>query len=157
MYIHLIFSMAEFAIPTLPCMCATLRRTARALTQLYEEALRPFGLRATQFTILQALSLTGEVTQGELGRILAIDSTTLTRTLEIMSRQRWITKRRGKDKREWRLRMTKAGKAEFERAVPAWQQVQDKVKREMGADRSDQLTKLANHLTNAINNKGGSS
>jgi len=145
--------MTEFAIPTLPCTCATLRRTARALTQIYEEALRPFGLRATQFTILQVLSLAGELTQGELGRILAMDSTTLTRTLEIMSRQRWIAKRRGKDRREWRLRIAKAGKAQFEGAVPAWQQVQDKVKREMGAGQLDQLTKLANHLTNAITTK----
>ena len=82
-----------------------------------------------------------------------MDSTTLTRTLEIMSRQGWITKRRGKDRREWRLQMAKAGKAQLERALPAWQQVQDEVKREMGADRSDQLTNLANHLTNAIATK----
>ena len=142
--------MTEFPIPTLPCMCASLRRTARAVTQLYEEALRPFGLRSTQFTILQALSLAGEVTQGELGRILAMDSTTLTRTLEIMSRQLWVAKRRGKDRREWRLRLAKAGKAQFESAVPAWQKVQDKVKQQMGAGHWDQLMKLANDVTSAI-------
>lgn len=67
------------SLPT-PCMCATLRRASRALTQLYDEALRPLGLRATQFTVLQALSFTGEVSQGELGQLLAMDSTTLTRT-----------------------------------------------------------------------------
>ena len=105
--------MNKSALPKLPCGCATLRRAARALTQLYEEALRPFGLRSTQFTILQALSFTGEITQGELGRILAMDSTTLTRTLEIMRRQGWITKRRGKDKREWRLQLAVNGKAQL--------------------------------------------
>jgi DNA-binding MarR family transcriptional regulator len=140
-------------IPMLPCTCATLRRAARALTQLYEGALRPFGLRATQFTILQVLSITGEITQGKLGRILAMDSTTLTRTLEIMSRQGWITKRHGKDRREWRLGLAKSGKTELESALPAWQQVQDVVTRGIGADRSDQLTNLANHLTNAIATK----
>jgi DNA-binding MarR family transcriptional regulator len=46
--------------------------------------IRPLGLRATQFTLLQALSQAGEVSQGTLGGILAIDSTTLTRTLAIM-------------------------------------------------------------------------
>ena len=40
------------AIVALPCMCASLRRAARALTQLYDDALRPLGLRATQFTVL---------------------------------------------------------------------------------------------------------
>ena len=69
-------------------MCAGFRRTARALTQYYEEALRPLGLRGTQFTILQALSLAGEVTQGRLGEMLAMDSTSLTRTVAIMRWQR---------------------------------------------------------------------
>lgn len=71
--------------------------------------MRPVGLRATQFTILQALSRTGEVTQGRLGEILAMDSTTLTRTLEIMSARGWIAKRPGKDRRERRLCLALAG------------------------------------------------
>jgi DNA-binding MarR family transcriptional regulator len=140
-------------IPILPCTCATLRRAARALTQVYEEALRPFGLRPTQFTILQVLSLTGEITQGELGRILAMDSTTLTRTLEIMRRQGWITKRRGKDRREWRLGLAKAGKARCEAALPAWRQIQENAKEQLGSVRWNQLTNLANDLTNAITMK----
>jgi DNA-binding MarR family transcriptional regulator len=142
-------------IPVLPCTCATLRRAARALTQVYEEALRPFGLRPTQFTILQVLSLTGEITQGELGRILAMDSTTLTRTLEIMRRQGWITKRRGKDRREWRLGLAKAGKARCEAALPAWRQIQENAKEQLGSVRWNQLTKLANDLTTAITMKEG--
>ena len=79
--------MNKSLVPPLPCFCASLRRASRALTQVYEQALRPLGLRGTQFTVLQALSLAGEVPQGELGRILAMDSTTLTRTLEIMRRR----------------------------------------------------------------------
>src|SRR5690348_10334206 len=69
-------TMSKSLVPSLPCFCASLRRASRALTQVYEQALRPLGLRGTQFTILQALSLAGEVPQGELGRILAMDSTT---------------------------------------------------------------------------------
>ena len=50
----------------LSCMCASFRRASRALTQMYDTELRREGLRATQFTILQALTLAGEVTQGRL-------------------------------------------------------------------------------------------
>src|ERR1700731_2176850 len=120
MYIHLM-GMTNSRIPSLPCMCASFGRTSRALTQLYEEALRPVGLRATQFTVLQTLSLAGEVTQGELGQILAMDSTTLTRTLNIMSRHGWIAKRRGEDRREWRMQLSKAGKTQFKQAFPHWE------------------------------------
>ncbi len=142
--------MSKSSIPALPCTCATLRRAARALTQHYEETLRPFGLRSTQFTILQALSFTGEITQGELGRILSMDSTTLTRTLEIMRLQGWITKRRGKDRREWRLQIAVNGKAQLMRALPAWQKAQEDVKRRMGAEPWEQLMKLSNDVTAEI-------
>src|ERR1700739_2994248 len=110
--------MPKQPIPNLPCMCGNLRRASRTLTQLYEEALRPTGLRGTQFTILQALSIAGEVTQAQLGHILALDSTTLTRTLTIMSRHGWIAKQRGKDRREWRMRLSRAGETQFKKALP---------------------------------------
>jgi len=107
------------AIVALPCMCASLRRASRALTQLYDDALRPLGLRATQFTVLQALSLAGKVSQGELGQLLVMDSTTLTRTLRILSAQGWIENRPGKDRRERWLRLTSAGHHQLKRATPA--------------------------------------
>jgi DNA-binding MarR family transcriptional regulator len=142
--------MKDSTLPVLPCMCATLRRASRALTQVYEEALRPIGLRATQFTVLQALSLTGEVTQGEIGRILALDSTTLTRTLEIMVRRGWIAKRRGKDRREWRLRLSKGGEAQLRRGTRYWEKAQALVRSKLGSDRWDRLLDLSNQATNAV-------
>jgi DNA-binding MarR family transcriptional regulator len=138
------------SLPTLPCMCATLRRASRALTQLYDEALRPLGLRATQFTVLQALSLAGEVSQGELGQLLAMDSTTLTRTLGIMGRHGWIAKRRGQDRREWRMRLSKSGEAQLERALPHWQKVQGRLRTQLGNELSDNLLKLADKVTSAV-------
>jgi hypothetical protein len=71
-------------LPKLPCWCANLRRAARALTQRYEKALEPTRLSATQLTILQVLARAGEVTQGQLGEMLAMDSSSLLRTLAVM-------------------------------------------------------------------------
>jgi len=124
--------MERSLIPKLPCMCGNLRRTSRALTQLYENALRPLGLRATQFTILQVLSLAGELTQNQLAEMLAMDSTTLTRTLQIMVRGGWIAERRGEDRRERRLRLAKAGEAQLNRALPVWEKVQSRLRRQLG-------------------------
>jgi|ERR1700739_43358 len=146
--------MSKPSVPSLPCMCASFRRASRALTQFYDQALRPLGLRGTQFTILQALSLVGEVSQGELGKILAIDSTTLTRTLEIMGRHGWISKQAGKDRREWRLRMTRAGESQFKRALPRWQEVQSRLRSQLGSDRWEQLLSLTNIVTSAVTESG---
>ena len=142
--------MTKPLISPLPCMCASLRRTSRALSQLYEDALRPVGLRATQFTVLQTLSLAGEVTQGELGQILAMDSTTLTRTLTIMGRHGWITKHRGEDRREWRMRLSKAGEIKLKQALPHWEKAQTRLRRQLGEELSNNLMKLTQKVTNAL-------
>jgi len=134
------------AIP-LPCMCASFRRASRVLTQHYENALRPLGLRATQFTLLQALSLAGEVSQGTLGEILAIDSTTLTRTLAITERRGWIASRPGEDRRERLLSLSKAGKAEYKRALPHWEKVQQELRARFGNKRWNELLNLTNQVT----------
>jgi DNA-binding MarR family transcriptional regulator len=142
--------MKTSSLPALPCLCASFRRATRALTQHYDEAMRPTGLRATQFTLLQALSLTGEVTQGRLGQILAMDSTTLTRTLEIMSRRGWVAKKQGKDRRERRLGLTKAGQAQFERALTRWDKLQADLRRRLGAEPWDSLMQLTRNVTTIV-------
>jgi DNA-binding MarR family transcriptional regulator len=142
--------MNEHSVPALPCMCANLRRASRALTQLYEDALRPLGLRATQFTVLQALVLAGEVSQGTLGEILAMDTTTLTRTLAIMSRHGWIAKRYGKDRRERRLCLTKKGEAQLNRATPSWEKVQTQLRRQLGNTRWDNLRQLTHEIAATV-------
>jgi len=139
--------MSKASTVPLPCLSASFRRATRALTQHYEEALRPLGLKGTQFTLLQALSLTGEVSQGKLGEILAIDSTTLTRTLAIMVRQGWIVSRPGEDRRERLLSLSKAGRAEYKRALPHWGKVQEELRAQFGDRRWNELFNLTNQVT----------
>jgi DNA-binding MarR family transcriptional regulator len=131
-------------------MCASLRRASRALTSLYDEALRPLRLRATQFTVLQSLSLAGEVTQGVLGRMLAMDSTTLTRTLGIMVQHGWIVRRPGDDRREWRIRLSRAGEIQLKRALPHWRRVQTQLRTQLGNEVWESVLKLTNKVTDTI-------
>ena len=147
--------MKSSTVPILPCMCANIRRAARAITQRYDEALRPLGLTITQYTILQALSLAGDITQGRLGEILAMDSTTLTRTLSVMNRRGSIAKVYGTDRRERRLRLTRVGKSEFNRALPQWQSTQEDVRDQFGKERWDDLMKQMNDITSVIAEQGG--
>jgi DNA-binding MarR family transcriptional regulator len=134
-------------LPNLPCLCATFRRTARALSQLYDDAVRPLGLRTTQFTILQALSLTGEVSQGRLGEILALDSTTLTRTLAIMKRRKWVATGPGRDGRERLMSLSEAGRKQFNLASPAWQAVQDRLRSQLGDEHWNALFQQNREMT----------
>jgi DNA-binding MarR family transcriptional regulator len=147
-------------LPALPCLCSSFRRTARALSQVYEEAMRPTGLRITQFTILQTLARTGEVKQGRLGEILVMDSTSLTRTLRIMRQQGWIAERRGEDQRERWLKLSKAGETKLKFATATWEKVQARLQAKLGESGWKSLMQWTNQVTgmavDLISQEGGS-
>ena len=142
--------MNRFPLPTLPCTCASLRRASRLLTQRYEESLRPLGLRASQFTVLQMLSLVGEANQGEIARVLAMDSTTLTRTLGIMTRLGWLARQHGNDRREWRFRLAPGGQKKLKEALPRWERVQETLRRKLGQTRWDALRQSTDDVIAAV-------
>ena len=116
-------------IVSLPCACANLRRAARIVTQRYDQQLQPAGIKTTQFTLLQALTRTGSISQGNLGELLGLDSTTLTRTLALLRRKGWIRTKPGQDRREVRLTLTAEGKRKYLSALHYWQSAQRQLRR----------------------------
>ena len=64
------------------CACANLRKAARVVTQAYDKALKPTGLRATQFTVIATLATEGDAPLTRLAEALVMDRTTLTRNLK---------------------------------------------------------------------------
>lgn len=134
------------SIPALPCLCGSFRRAARTLTQIYEDALRPLGLRATQLTIMQVMAQVGELSQGQLGKMLAMDSTTLTRTLAIMVREGWVRERKGEDRRERWLRLSAAGQRKLGRAMPVWDETQTRLRAQLGDKHWEELLRSTNQM-----------
>ncbi len=101
---------------------------ARELTRLYEKKLRPHGLRATQFSVLAALSQKGPSTIGDLADALGLERTTLTRSAARLERNGWIcTDQSELDAREHLVNLTPAGLVKLEQAFPDWKEVQDLV------------------------------
>jgi DNA-binding MarR family transcriptional regulator len=90
------------------------------------------GLKPTQFTLLQALELLGSSSQGVVGELLALDSTTLTRTLAPLERAGWIRTGAGPDRREVRWGLTPAGRRRLARATPAWERAQARLRARLG-------------------------
>src|SRR3981081_3084266 len=104
----------------LPCACQSLRRLTRVVSRMYDEELRKAGLEITQFGLLTALAATGETNQKRLAAGLAMDSTTLTRTLSLLRKQGWVRVRHGEDRRERLFRLTPAGERQMTAAQPYW-------------------------------------
>jgi DNA-binding MarR family transcriptional regulator len=125
------------------CVCFNLRKAARAVTQLYEAALEPTGLRATQMSVLVALSLAERAPLSRVAGALVMDRTTLSRNLRPLQRRGWVRIEPGEDRRERTLCLTEEGRAALAAAMPLWQQAQERVLAEISAARwTDLLTDL---------------
>jgi DNA-binding MarR family transcriptional regulator len=115
---------AELAEVAADCACRSLRRTARAVTQLYDETLRPSGLRVTQFTLLVAVALSEPVPITRLADALALDRTTLARDLRPLNERGLVEVAAGDDRRMRVVRLTRQGRDAIARAYPLWEQAQ---------------------------------
>jgi DNA-binding MarR family transcriptional regulator len=120
---------------TANCLMGRTRYLSRVLTGIYDEEVRPFGVQATQVTLLAAVAAYGPVRRGDLGRWLHFDSSTLTRNLRVMLGNGWLEEvADGKDGRGLPLRATEAG-ADLLRALgPAWHRAQDRAIQVVGAE-----------------------
>jgi len=117
------------------CACFNLRKAARAVTQMYEAALAPTGIRATQFSVLVALAVADGAPLSRVADGLVMDRTTLTRNLRPLARRGWVRVEAGEDRRERTLSLTRSGRAALERALPLWQQAQAELERRIGDSR----------------------
>ena len=138
-----------------PCVCSTLRMVSRAVTQLYDDVLRPSGLRVTQFSILATIARLGEANLRQLEDMLAIDQTTLTRSLNLLERDGVIERVPHPDGRIKAMKLTSKGRRALEAARLLWSQVQDKVLRELGTKAwADAQRRLAHLLRVAVKRRG---
>jgi DNA-binding MarR family transcriptional regulator len=121
------------------CACYKVRKAARAVTQLYDEVLRPIGLRATQLSLLMATRVLAPVTLVKLAQTAVMDRTTLTRNLQILEKRGLITITPGEDRREREVNLTAAGREALAKSIPLWEEAQNRVKQGLGEERMHNL------------------
>lgn len=117
------------------CAGFNLRRASRAVTQHFDHALAPVGLRTTQFTLLAALALAGPVSTNELALGLVVDRTTLTRNLRLLREAGLVERQRSATGREIRFVLSETGREALARAIPVWQAAQHGIEQAFGAAR----------------------
>jgi len=124
------------------CGCFNLRRAARRVTQLYDHALAPSGLKATQFALLAVLGgdNVGEgIAMTRLAEKLGMDRTTLTRNLGVVERDGLVAIRTGDDPRSRLVVLTKSGCDALELAAPLWAKAQAELVRHIGTGQKEIL------------------
>jgi len=121
------------------CTASLLRRASRAVSNAFDEAMRPVGLRNSQFSVLVALALARQASVSRLAGILGLDRTTMTRNLGPLQRRGLVAAVAGEDRRNKVFQLTLRGRTALARAFPAWQGAQARVVRELGASRWTEL------------------
>lgn len=121
------------------CACHNIRKASRAITQFYDEKLRPSGLRVTQFNILGAALALEPVTISRLAKAIVTDRTTLTRNLKLLEKQGLVRLASGKDRRQREITVTADGRRALAKAYPLWREAQVHILNALGPKRWQRL------------------
>jgi len=116
------------------CACVRARRASRALTDLYDEALRPLRLKITQFSALRTIQRLQPVNIARLAKEMALDRSTLGRNLLLLRRRGLVRFSDSTDMREWSIELTPRARSLVEKAVPLWESAQATVARRIGKE-----------------------
>lgn len=117
------------------CACAKLRRSARIVSALYDEALAPSGFTVAQFSLLRMLQRAGPCSLTELAEATGHDRTTLNRNLRPLEAAGLVASAPGEDQRARIVQVTDQARAALRRGQPAWEQAQARVEQALGGER----------------------
>ncbi len=129
------------------CIAVRLRLLNRVVTNFYDDALRPLGLKVSQLNILVVTAKVGVARPAQVCEILHLDTSTLSRNVERMRAKGWLEVVPTEDAREQPFRLTAQGKRLLERAVPAWEKAQQQAGDLLGEDGVALLTRTASKMT----------
>src|SRR3954469_25683792 len=128
------------------CVAVRLRMLNRVITNIYDNALRPLDLKVSQMNILVAAAKMGTARPADVCQYLHLDVSTLSRNVERMKARGWLEVVPDEDGRSQPFQLTPQGRKLLERAVPAWSEAQQQVKRVLGDGFVDQLNRAAKRV-----------
>jgi len=114
------------------CAFYVLRKAARKVSRLYDDALRPTGIKATQLVMLSGVALHEEATLTSLAEGLGMDRTTLSRNLAPLEKNGWVKVSDEGYRRTRTVELTGQGNTVLEETLPLWQAVQKNLRNKVG-------------------------
>jgi len=132
------------------CLATRVRQLSRIITRVYDDAMRPLGITASQYTLLAQLASRDGITAVEIGHELDIEKSTLSRNLKRLLALGHIVMDPPAGRRGRGLHLTVKGQTVLKDAYPIWQQSQLRARDAMGADCRDRLDTLLDQAEKLI-------
>lgn len=131
------------------CVAVRLRMINRVVTNIYDDALRPLGLKISQMNILIAAAKMGKARPIEVCQLLHLDISTLSRNIERIKARGWLEVVPDDDGRAQPFRVTDAGRRLLNEAIPAWSRAQQQVRKLLGDSFVEQLDQTTERVGSA--------
>ncbi|MBM7059517.1 MarR family transcriptional regulator [Pseudomonas sp. UL073] len=131
---------------TTHCLCTKLRRAARTVTKLYDDALAEVGLNAAQYSLLRHLERLDQPSISDLAEAMGLDRSTLGRNLRVLETAGLLSLDGGTDQRHRLVHLTPHGAQTFARAKLAWAQAQTQMSQRLGESKREALMLLLDDL-----------
>lgn len=129
------------------CLSMRLRLLNRIVGAIYDQALRPHGIRASQMNILVVMAAYGRSTVQDLCNVMRMDSSTVSRALSILKKNDWVHVEPSGEGKILKFDVSEAGLQKIETVYLDWQRALEKAKDALGASASDAITASGNrHL-----------
>jgi DNA-binding MarR family transcriptional regulator len=128
------------------CIAVRMRMLNRTVTNIYDQALRPLGVRVSQMNILVATGRLGLARPAEICERLHLDTSTLSRNVDRMRARGWLEVVSEDDGRAQPFRLTNAGRKLLEKAFPVWKIAQRQTKDLLGEKVVDMLDQAVKQL-----------
>lgn len=129
------------------CIGARVRILNRAISRIYDDMIRPHGIKFSQMNILTVVTLRGPIQQKEIGQILSLEKSTLSRNLRLMETKGWLKSQTGEGNNRF-LVVTPMGRDLLVSAAPDWAKAQEQVTTILGAQTAAELRQAADRLRN---------
>jgi DNA-binding MarR family transcriptional regulator len=131
---------------TRKCLLTRTRSISRVITSIYDQEMRPFGVNASQFSMLVLIARMGNASRAQLGRANHLERSTSTRNLQLMLLDGWAEELMPEKGRSRPIVLSQAGRELLKSAMPAWRAAQVKATRMLGEDGAASLLNLAASL-----------
>jgi DNA-binding MarR family transcriptional regulator len=131
------------------CNCLSLRQAARRVTQLYDQALAPLDIRATQLSMLRTIDRLGPVALNALAEAMVMDRATMGHNVRPLAARGLIRLAVGSDRRSREVALTPAGRAVLARSRKLWRKAQTVFEKKIGVETAATLRSLLHRVSAA--------
>lgn len=128
------------------CLGMRSRLIGRAISGMYDDMLRPLGVTSAQLSVLAVIAMREPVSSGEVGRVLQIEKSTMSRNVDRLKKNGWVDVTAGETGRSRSLEISNAGRQLLADAEPLWMAAQQQAEALLGAEGPAAIDRLARNV-----------